>query len=143
MHEAIPKLDQSVKDQIAAAVMFGDTRNKQDKGQIPTFPPEKTKIFCNQGDDVCDNKIRASLLGAHLKYHPSVPEALNFLRVNINTALEKKLKSSGSTTKSTPKKTTGKTTGKKAATSESDDSDSDASDASSSAGSDSSSSFFK
>jgi Cutinase len=124
MHKAIPDLDAPVRNQIAAAVMFGDTRNKQDKGQIPSYPPADTKIFCNDGDDVCKNKIDASLLGAHLKYHSSVPAALDFIISKVNAKIKTK---APAPKKAPPKKATPKKTAPKKS-STADDSDSDSSE---------------
>ncbi|KAG8623085.1 hypothetical protein KVT40_008061 [Elsinoe batatas] len=49
MHAAVSDLQPAVKERVDGAVMYGDTRNQQDRGQIPNFPREKVKIF---SDDV-------------------------------------------------------------------------------------------
>lgn len=77
MHNAISGLDDSIKDMIKGVVLFGDTRNKQDGGQIPDFPADKTKIFCATGDLVCDGTL--VITAAHFSYAGDAPEAIDFL----------------------------------------------------------------
>jgi hypothetical protein len=43
MHGSISALAEDVKSRIMGAVMFGDSRNAQDKGRIPNFPPERAR----------------------------------------------------------------------------------------------------
>lgn len=81
MHGAISKLPSNLQDRIAGVVLFGDTRNKQDNGQIPNFPREKVKIFCKSGDMVCQGTLTITM--SHFMYSGDVPAAVNFLSQRI------------------------------------------------------------
>ncbi|KAH8600989.1 cutinase [Bisporella sp. PMI_857] len=84
-HGAIEDLPENVKSQIAGVVTFGDTQNQQDKGQIPNFPANKTKIICNTGDLVCVGTL--NITAAHLDYARRAPEAISFLTSKIDAAI--------------------------------------------------------
>ncbi|KAF3910417.1 Cutinase [Dactylellina cionopaga] len=84
VHRAVENLSSSVKDKIAGLVTFGDTQNLQDRGRIPNFPTEKTKIICNTGDAVCSGTL--TILAPHLDYVRRVPEAVSFLTARIRAA---------------------------------------------------------
>lgn len=77
VHRAVENLPDSVKARIAAAVTFGDTKNKQDGGRIPNFDPAKTLIICNAGDAVCSGTL--VILAPHLDYARRVPEGASFI----------------------------------------------------------------
>lgn len=76
-HRAIENLPANVKDAIDGVVTFGDTQNQQDGGQIPNFPGEKVRIFCNAGDLVCDGTL--TITPAHLTYGLDADAAAAFL----------------------------------------------------------------
>ncbi|KAM5349608.1 hypothetical protein ACJ41O_006113 [Fusarium nematophilum] len=63
---AIEDTDQATRDKIAGVVLFGYTQNEQNNGQIPNFPPERTQVFCNNGDLVCEGTL--IVVAAHLAY---------------------------------------------------------------------------
>ncbi|KAF2665204.1 alpha/beta-hydrolase [Microthyrium microscopicum] len=50
MHGAIPQLSADLKKTLVAGVLFGDTRNTQDKGQIPDYPKDQVLILCAPDD---------------------------------------------------------------------------------------------
>jgi cutinase len=77
VHRAVENLSASVKARIFGAVTYGDTQNTQDRGRIPNFPTDRTKVICNTGDAVCLGTL--TILAPHLDYVRRVPEAVSFL----------------------------------------------------------------
>jgi len=79
MHNVVgSKLSAKVKARIAGVALFGDTRNQQDKGHIPNFPSERSKVWCNPGDGVCGGELLVN--GAHMSYSSkSINEAAEYL----------------------------------------------------------------
>lgn len=79
---AIQNLTTAVKSQIAAAVCFGDTQQHQDGGVIPNFSTDKTALYCNTGDVICEDGILL-VTTAHSNYTNYVPEASEFIQSNL------------------------------------------------------------
>lgn len=77
MDNAIQGLPADTVSRISGVVLFGFTRNTQDKGQIPGYPQAQTKVFCAKGDMVCDNTLTIS--AAHLSYGSDAGAAASFL----------------------------------------------------------------
>jgi len=79
MHNVIGKaLDSSIKSKIAGVALFGDTRNAQDKGHIPNFPTERSKVWCNKSDGVCGGGLMVN--AGPLSYSNSqIREAATYL----------------------------------------------------------------
>jgi len=79
MHNVIGKsLDAALKGKIAGVALFGDTRNQQDKGHIPNFPTERSKVWCNKNDGVCDGNLNVN--AGHLSYSSTqINEAATYL----------------------------------------------------------------
>lgn len=77
MDNAIQGLPAAQQSKIAGVVLFGYTRNTQDNAQIPGYPTAQTKIFCANGDKVCDNTLTIS--AAHLSYGANADAAATFL----------------------------------------------------------------
>ncbi|KAK6531870.1 hypothetical protein TWF694_003035 [Orbilia ellipsospora] len=84
VHRAVEKLDATTMAKIAGIITFGDAQNTQDHGRIPNFPTEKTKIICNEGDEICNGTLK--VLRPHLDYTRRVPEAVDFLVNKIKAA---------------------------------------------------------
>ncbi|KAK4031866.1 cutinase-domain-containing protein [Parachaetomium inaequale] len=57
MSNSVSQLPSEQMDQLKGVVLFGYTKNKQNGGQIPNFPADKLKVFCNQGDQVCTGSL--------------------------------------------------------------------------------------
>lgn len=66
MAGSLGELDDEVKEQVKGVVLFGYTKNQQNREQIPDYPVDRTKIFCNTGDAVCRGSL--SVLPAHFQY---------------------------------------------------------------------------
>jgi cutinase len=75
-------LDASIKNKIAGVTLFGDTRNQHDRGHIPNFPTERSKVWCNLSDDVCGGQLLVN--AGHLSYGPgTTSEAATWLYDSI------------------------------------------------------------
>jgi cutinase len=84
IHNAVSTLPANVKSKLIAGVLFGDTRNKQDRGQIPNFPKDKVTIFCAKSDGVCGGGLNVT--GGHFSYisNGDGPKAIAFLKSKID-----------------------------------------------------------
>jgi hypothetical protein len=84
MHNVISKrLSSDIKSRIAGVVLYGDTRNKQDGGQIPNFPADKVKVFCNKNDGVCGGMLVVN--GGHLAYANQIGAGASFLAERVKS----------------------------------------------------------
>uniref|UniRef100_A0A8H7KAA3 cutinase n=1 Tax=Bionectria ochroleuca TaxID=29856 RepID=A0A8H7KAA3_BIOOC len=54
---AVSDLSATVREQVKGAVLFGYTKNKQNNGQIPNYPADRTAIYCAEGDLVCEGTL--------------------------------------------------------------------------------------
>lgn len=85
---AIQAAPAEMQANIAGVVLFGYTRNAQDKAQIPGYPQDKTKIFCAKGDAVCNNSL--TITSAHLSYAANAGDASAFLAKMATTKMAAK-----------------------------------------------------
>ncbi|KAF2224798.1 cutinase [Elsinoe ampelina] len=83
-HQALETLDSATRNMIVGAVTFGDTRNLQDGGRIPNYPPSQTRIFCNISDTVCFGTL--IITAGHLTYGTDADAAVRFLAGLIERA---------------------------------------------------------
>lgn len=74
---AIQEMPAAQQAKVAGVVMWGFTRAEQDNLQIPGYPVDQTKIFCAQGDLVCNNTL--TITAAHLSYGRNADESGAFL----------------------------------------------------------------
>ncbi|KAG5980645.1 hypothetical protein E4U55_003805 [Claviceps digitariae] len=70
---AVSAASPAVRNQIAATVLFGYTKNLQNNGKIPNYPADRVKVFCNPGDMVCTGSL--FITEAHLNYAPAAANA--------------------------------------------------------------------
>lgn len=86
MMNAISQLPEPLKAKVLGVVLFGYTKNGQQKGSIPNYPKEKVKVFCSANDGVCDGKLNVT--AGHFSYmgDGSGPKAVEFLMNAINSA---------------------------------------------------------
>lgn len=87
MHNVVGNLPQSIKQQVVAGVLFGDTKNKQDSGQVPNYPKDNVRIYCDADDGVCKGSLNVT--NGHFVYplNGDVERALAFLTGKIDQAI--------------------------------------------------------
>jgi len=76
-HNAADKFSPELTSRIDAAVVFGDPKNTQPIGKIPT---EKIMSICHDGDIICKYIGGAA---AHLTYSQDAPQAASFVMKNL------------------------------------------------------------
>lgn len=84
MTASVKRLSDAVKSQVAGVVLYGNTRNRQEGGKIPSFPAEKVTTYCNVSDGVCGGGLVVT--AGHLTYTRDVPKAVQFLQQRISAA---------------------------------------------------------
>jgi cutinase len=86
MHNTVGALPEALKKKIVAGVLFGDTRNTQDKSQVPNFPKEKVQVYCTKEDGVCWGILNVT--NGHFAYttNGDGEKAMAFLKGKINAA---------------------------------------------------------
>ncbi|KUJ24487.1 putative cutinase 3 [Mollisia scopiformis] len=77
MDGSIQALPAALMAKIKGVVLFGFTRNEQDGGRIPNYPTNETKVYCADGDLVCNDTL--IITPAHLTYGVDAPDAAAFL----------------------------------------------------------------
>jgi cutinase len=107
MVNAVSKLDSSVQERVAGVVLYGNTRNRQENGKIPNFPPEKAKTYCNASDGVCGGALLVT--AGHLTYTRDVKDAVEYLQGQISAQGSGSSSSGASTGASTSTSSTAST----------------------------------
>ena len=64
--------------QIGAAVTFGDPKQRQAFGTIPSA---RTKIFCRSGDNICEGGV--IITPAHSQYQQDAPAAADWIAARV------------------------------------------------------------
>jgi cutinase len=54
---AIPKLDAALRERVVGTVLFGYTKNLQNRGGISNYPASSLKVYCATGDMVCTGSL--------------------------------------------------------------------------------------
>jgi cutinase len=93
-------------------VLYGNTRNRQENGKIPNFPPEKAKTYCNASDGVCGGALLVT--AGHLTYTRDVSSAVEYLQGQISaqgSASSSSGASTGSSTSTSGSASTGTSSG--------------------------------
>jgi cutinase len=63
---AIPKLGASLRERVVGTVLFGYTKNLQNRGGINSYPASNLKVYCATGDLVCTGTL--TITAAHFSY---------------------------------------------------------------------------
>lgn len=86
MHNAVKDLPAAIKSKTVGGVLFGDTRNAEDGGQVPNYPRDDVLIICRADDGVCGAGLVVT--AGHLAYGSdgSVGKAVDFLVRKIKAA---------------------------------------------------------
>jgi cutinase len=89
-HATVGKLPEAIKSKIVGGVLFGDTRNVQDKGRVPGYPLENIKMFCPKEDGVCLGGLYPQVTNGHFVYpfNGNGDEAVRFLKGKIGSGKE-------------------------------------------------------
>ncbi|KAI9054449.1 hypothetical protein LZ554_001611 [Drepanopeziza brunnea f. sp. 'monogermtubi'] len=74
VHNAAEELTPETAAKVSSAITFGDPKNGEAFGQIP---PSRTKIFCNEGDYICEDSI--IITDKHSTYEHDAPAAAEFV----------------------------------------------------------------
>ena len=70
---SVTDVDAGIREKIAGVVLFGYTKNLQNRGKIPSYPEDRTKVFCNAGDLVCTGSLIVA--APHLAYQSAASGA--------------------------------------------------------------------
>jgi len=87
MMNSISKLPADIKSKLVGVVLFGYTKNGQQKGGIPDYPKEKIQVYCSSSDGVCGGALLVTL--GHFSYMAdgSGPKSIAFLTEKIKSAM--------------------------------------------------------
>ncbi|TLD15372.1 hypothetical protein E2P81_ATG09852 [Venturia nashicola] len=90
MHATVGKLPKDIQERVVVGVLFGDTRNKQDRSQVPGFPKDKVEVFCDKNDGVCGGMLNVN--AGHFVYtvDGTGQKAIKFLKDKLDAALATK-----------------------------------------------------
>jgi cutinase len=80
------RLPENMKNKIAGVVLYGYTKNKQNRSGIKGFPSDKIKVFCPKSDGVCNGGLNVNV--GHFSYlaNGNIKEGTTFLAGKIRAA---------------------------------------------------------
>jgi len=83
---AVSGLSANIKSRVAGVVLYGYTKNAQNKSLVPNYPPDKVKVFCPKADGVCNGALNVNL--GHFSYlgDGTIKEGYTFLIQKIKAA---------------------------------------------------------
>ncbi|KAF5672295.1 cutinase [Fusarium heterosporum] len=78
VHNAAALLSSSVTNRVTAAVTFGDPKQSQPFGTIPSL---RTRVYCRSGDNICEGGI--VITPAHSQYQQDAPAAADWIAARV------------------------------------------------------------
>ncbi|KFA69456.1 hypothetical protein S40285_04613 [Stachybotrys chlorohalonatus IBT 40285] len=63
---AVSDLNAATREAVNGVVLFGYTKNLQNRGRIPNYPADRTRVYCAIGDLVCQGTL--IVVAPHLTY---------------------------------------------------------------------------
>jgi len=80
----VSNLPPDLKNRVVGVALYGYTKNKQNNGGVPNYPPANVKVFCPAKDGVCGGKLNVN--AGHFSYltGSSQKEGYTFLTEKIN-----------------------------------------------------------
>ncbi|KAF1989317.1 carbohydrate esterase family 5 protein [Aulographum hederae CBS 113979] len=86
MMNVIKDLPPNQRNLVLGSVFFGYTKNQQLRGQVPGYPADRLKVFCDRGDGVCGGLLLVNM--GHFAYflNGDIGKAVDFLASKINAA---------------------------------------------------------
>jgi len=84
---SVSKLPEDIKKKVVGVVLFGYTKNGQQKGGIPNYPKSNVMVLCSASDGVCGGQLMVT--AGHFSYMAdgSGPKAVAFLVGKINAGV--------------------------------------------------------
>jgi len=88
---AVSALPAALKSKIVGIVLYGYTKNAQNKSAVPNYPTENVKVFCPKSDGVCNGGLNVNL--GHFSYlaDGTIAEGYKFLGAKVKAHSGKKL----------------------------------------------------
>ena len=94
MMNTVSGLPADIKRKVVGGVLFGYTKNAQQKGMIPNYPKDQVKVFCDEtspgrfGDGVCGGTLNVN--AGHMVYmrNGDGGRAVTFLKSKIDPVLK-------------------------------------------------------
>ncbi|KAF4437810.1 cutinase [Fusarium austroafricanum] len=78
VHNAAGMLSASVTNRVTAAITFGDPKQREAFGTIPS---SRTRVICRSGDNICDGGI--IITPAHSQYQQDAPAAADWVAAHV------------------------------------------------------------